>query len=177
MAKKQHLPISGRTSDGQAVTISESEVQFLTQIAGWGEFEKAGNDALKAKGLSLPSDYRLPAKHNSTSIWRIAPDRALIRSNAALDIDATPELVVLDLSHARICIHIEGQGAAGLLSRVVALDFSEAGFPSGSFAQTALHHIGVLIERQERDEFSVLIPTTWATSLISLLSDHLHRAA
>lgn len=55
--------------------------------------------------------------------------------------------------------------------------FSEAAFPIGMFAQTALRHVGVLIDRHERNQFAVLIPTTWATSFTGLLVDHLAKAA
>jgi len=177
MAKKHHLPILGATSDGQAVTISEAELGYLTQLAGWENFEKAGDDALRAQGLSLPTDFRLPVRRGLTTVWRIAPDRVLVRSDTSLSFDSSPDLAVLDLSEARICLTLEGPGVAGLLSRVIALDFSEVAFPIGTFAQTALHHVGVLVERGERDIFTVMMPTTWATSLTSLLADHLAKAA
>lgn len=177
MAKKHHLPIVGATSDGQAVAISEAEVGYLTQLAGWDNFERAGGDALRAQGLSLPAGFRRPVRRGLTTVWRIAPDRVLVRSDTTLSFNSSPDLAVLDLSEARICATLEGPGVAGLLSRVIALDFSEGAFPIGTFAQTALHHVGVLVDRGERDTFTVLMPTTWATSLTSLLADHLAKAA
>lgn len=177
MAKKHHLPILGATSDDQAVTINEAEVGYLTQLAGWENFDKASDDALREKGLSVPTDFRSPVRRWLTTAWRIAPDRVLVRSDTALGFESSSELAVLDLSEARICLTLEGPGAAALLSRVIALDFSEAAFPVGTFAQTALHHVGVLVDRGGCDRFTVLIPTTWATSLTSLLVDHLAEAA
>eukprot|EP00300_Choanocystis_sp_HF-7_P034522 c47332_g1_i1.p1 GENE.c47332_g1_i1~~c47332_g1_i1.p1 ORF type:complete len:185 (+),score=22.22 c47332_g1_i1:23-556(+) len=177
MAEKHPLPLRGETSDGLEVTIGEVELGHLTQLAGWENFEKTGDVALRAQALSLPDDYRLPVQRGLSTVWRIAPDRVLVRSDTALPFESSIDLAVLDLSEARVCLTLKGQGAAGLLSRVIALDFSEAGFPTGTFAQTALHHVGVLVERNSGDQFTILIPTTWATSLASLLIDHLTRIA
>lgn len=177
MARKNHLPILGAVSDGQTVTITEAELGYLTQLAGWQNFEKATDNALRARGLSMPTDFRLPVRRGLTTVWRTAPDRVLVRSDTTLGFETSSDLAVLDLSEARICLTLVGPGAAGLLSRVIALDFSEAGFPVGTFAQTALHHVGVLVDRSRHDSFAILVPTTWATSLTSLLADHLAKAA
>ncbi len=177
MAEKHLLPMRGATSDGAAVTISEAELGYLTQLAGWENFENAVDDALRAQAVSLPTDFRSPVRRGLTTAWRIAPDRVLVRSDTTLGFESSSDLAVLDLSEARVCITLEGPGAAGLLSRVIALDFSEVAFPVGTFAQTPLHHVGVLADRHGRDQFMVLIPTTWATSLTSLLASHLAKAA
>jgi heterotetrameric sarcosine oxidase gamma subunit len=170
---KHKLPLFGQTSDNASVKISEIELVTLTQIAGWSGFDKAVSSLLTERALSLPGEFRTPFRKGTTTIWRTAPDRVLVRSQAPLDLKSSDELAVLDLSDARVCISLSGAGAAGLLSRVAALDFAEAAFPINTFVQTGLHHVGVLIDRVERDVFHVLIPTTWAVSLTGLLADHL----
>lgn len=177
MVRKHNLPITGVNSDGASVTVGEVGLGHLTQLAGWGTFTDAAGKALQAHSLSLPSDYRTPARNGATTVWRIAPDRVLVRSSTPLGVQGTDELVTLDLSDARTCMTVAGDGAAGLLSRVIALDFSEKAFPAGTFVQTSLHHVGVLIERQDRDRFLVLLPTTWARSLTDLVVAHLSIAA
>lgn len=173
MARKHTLPLTGVNSDGASVTVSETELGHLVQLAGWGAFVEMACKALRDHSLSLPQDYRTPARSAAATAWRIAPDRVLLRSVADLAIQGTDDLVTLELSDARICLSIAGDGAAGLLSRVIALDFSEQAFPAGTFVQTSLHHVGVLIERQDRDHFMVMLPTTWARSLTDLLVTHL----
>lgn len=173
MAKGHSLPISGTTSDGLAVIIKEVQLGCLTQLAGWGDFERKVGDALRAQELSLPDDFRSSFRRGSTIIWRIAPDRAWVRSEAPVAVRDATDLAVLDVSDSRRCLVLEGPGAIGLLSRVAALDFSDAAFPVGQFAQTAIHHVSVLIDRQGIDQFTVLIPTTLARSLTSFLADHL----
>lgn len=171
------MPADGVTSDGAAVVINETDLGFLTQVAGWARFSEAVDGALRTQSLSLPSDFHAPVRRGTVTVWRIAPDRVLIRSDVKLSLESSDDIAVLDLSEARVCLTLEGAGAAGLLSRVIALDFSETAFPVGTFAQTALHHVGVLVDRHGRDQFILLIPTTWATSLIGLLTEHLAKAA
>jgi methylglutamate dehydrogenase subunit D len=174
---KHHLPVRGTTSDGANVTVSEVDLGFLTQIAGWQRFEEAAERTLRAIGLSLPSNYRTPVRANGSTVWRIAPDKALIRSEAPISLEDSEDIVVLDLSQARVRLTVEGTGAASLLSRLIALDFSEVAFPADTFVQTSLHHVGILVERRAREAFTVYIPTTWAVSLMGLVEDHLVRAA
>lgn len=173
MAKRHTLPMRGKTTDGLAVTISEVELGYLTQLAGWDAFDKLADGVLRKQDLSLADDYRSSFRRGLTTIWRIASDRVLVRSDTAMDLEPVEQLVVLDLSHSRICVRLNGPGAASLLSRVVALDLSEVGFPVGTFAQTAIHHVSVLIDRYRDDEFNVLIPTTFGQSLSGFLVDHL----
>lgn len=174
---EHHLPVRGATSDGNAVAIDEVELGFLTQLAGWDRFGAAADAALRSRSLSLPGDYRTPVRRGKTTAWRIACDRVLVRSETALDFPDSDDIVTLDLSQARVCLTLGGPGAADLLSRVMPIDFSEAAFPAGTFAQASLHHVGVLVDRHGCDEFDLLIPTTWATSLTSLMANHLSAVA
>lgn len=173
MAKRHRLPVCGKTSDGQAVTIKELEFGYLTQIAGWGDFNSKADDALQSEGLTLPGDFCSSVRRGPSTVWRIAPDRALVQSDTAPGFESAIDLSVLDLSDARVCLMLDGPGASGLLSRVTALDFADEAFPVGHFAQTAIHHVSVLIDRHGRAQFTVFIPTTFALSLTTFLADHL----
>ena len=173
MGRTHPLPVKGMTSDGKAVAISEGEPGILTQLAGWDRFDEAANAALRPFSLSLPSGFRKPVRVRKKTVWRIAPDKALVMSAKTLGLENSSELAILDLSDARIRLILEGPGTADLLSRVMALDFSETAFPIGTFAQGSLHHVGVLVDRRNEDIFDLLIPTTWAISLTSLIADHL----
>jgi heterotetrameric sarcosine oxidase gamma subunit len=168
------LPIRGSTSEGQEVTLREISLGHLTQLAGWDDFMALATEQLGNLGLGLSEDYRLAWRQNDAVAWRIAPDKILIRSDRPLTISSTPDLVALNLSQAKIRLHLEGPGAFGLLSRLAAIDFSETSFPVGTFAQTGVHHISVLIDRVGQHEFEVLVPTTWGSSLIEIMNVHLH---
>jgi heterotetrameric sarcosine oxidase gamma subunit len=170
----RHLPFRGATSDGEDVSVREAPLGHLAQLAGWENFASSGGTLLRTLGLGLSEDYSKPWRGKDAVVWRIAPDRVLIRSEHPLAITSTPDLVGLDLSQARVRLRLEGPGTAGLLARLAALDFSETSFPVGSFAQTDMHHVGVLIDRFGPHEFEILIPTTWAPSLVGLVGAHLH---
>jgi heterotetrameric sarcosine oxidase gamma subunit len=170
----RHLPFRGATSDGEDVSVREVPLGYLAQLAGWENFASSGDVLLRTLGLGLSEDYRKPWRGKDAVVWRIAPDRVLIRSDHPLAITSTPDLAALDLSQARVRLRLEGPGTAGLLARLVALDFSERSFPVGGFAQTGMHHVGVLIDRLGQHEFEILIPTTWAPSLVGFVGAHLH---
>jgi heterotetrameric sarcosine oxidase gamma subunit len=170
----RHLPIQGATSDVEDVSVREAPLGHLAQLAGWENFASSAGALLRTLGFGLCADYRSPWRGKDAVVWRIAPDRVLIRSDHPLALASTSDLVALDLSQARVRLRLEGPGTAGLLARLAALDFSEASFPVTSFAQTGMHHIGVLIDRLGQDEFELFIPTTWAPSLIGFIGAHLH---
>lgn len=174
---KHLLPLRGATSSGKTVNIREVELGSLTQIAGWEDFASAAGKKLASVALTLPDSYRLPARLSGTTVWRIAPDRALVRSDVPLISFDSPDIVTLDLSDARVRLELAGAGAVDLFSRVIAVDFSATAFPVGTFAQTSLHHVGVLVDRVGDEKFELLIPTTWATSIVGILADHLHAPA
>jgi methylglutamate dehydrogenase subunit D len=168
------LLLKGKVSDGTSVVLSELPLGNLVQLAGWGDFEAAANNALATHGLTLPSDFRRPVRQDGATVWLIAPDRALVRSDKKFALTSDENLVTLDLSHARVHLALAGSGAAGLLARTVALDFSDHAFGIGGFVQTSMHRVSVLIDRPNADVFGIFIPTTWATSLIDLLARHIH---
>jgi heterotetrameric sarcosine oxidase gamma subunit len=170
----RRLPFRGSTSEGQEVNLREVPVGYLTQLAGWNNFVPFSAELLRGSSLALAADYRIPWRGNDSVVWRIAPDRVLIRSNTPFVFASTTELVTLDLSQARVRLHLEGPGTPGLLSRLAAIDFSETSFPVGSFVQAGIHHVGVLIDRPGQLEFELFIPTTWAGSLVELIAAHLH---
>ncbi|AUG55707.1 sarcosine oxidase subunit gamma [Thalassospira marina] len=177
MVKHNKLPVNGTISTGEAVTISEVATGHITQFAGWDGFEPAVNAALQSFGLSLPADYCTAVRHENSVLWRIAPNRVLLQSVMPVDHASGDDIVVLDLSDARRCVRLEGVGAAGLLARVMAIDFSASAFPVGTFVQAGMHHVGVLVDRKGDQTFDLLIPTTWTVSLCDLLISHFGHAA
>lgn len=171
------LPLRGAISDGRTVQMDEIPSNFVTQLAGWDKFLSAANDVLGNRDLSVPADYRVPVSSGNARVFRIAPNKVLVRSVAAFDVENTDDLVALDLSDARRCLELKGPGAADLLGRVMAIDFSIGAFPVGSFVQAGLDHIGVLVERLENDLFVLQIPTSWTSSVISMLGLHVSKVA
>jgi heterotetrameric sarcosine oxidase gamma subunit len=71
---------------------------------------------------------------------------------------------VLDLSHARTVIRVEGADAADLMARLLPIDMRPVSFPEGSVATAGLHHVGVTVLAREGG-FDLLVPQTFARSL------------
>ena len=161
-----------KSEDGPALKISETAVGGLVQLAGWGEeFAKHVEPALKELGLAGIGDFKTAQSDGDTVCFRIAPDRLLLRNpdksvldNAFGDLD---DAVVarLDLSHARAIMRIEGERAEDLFARLSTIDPRSRHFPAGRFAQTGIHHTGVLIHRLTTTHFEIYIPSSFAVSL------------
>lgn len=128
-------------------------------------------------GPSLGDDFRTTRRRAAATLWRIAPDGVLIAGESPLDgwsqAETGPDLVRLDLSEARIRLRLDGPDTAGMLARVVSVNTSLAAFAPGSFVQTGLHQVGVLIDRLSEDRFDVLVPQSWARSVGGVLQLHL----
>lgn len=163
--------------DGTPLTLLEHAPDKLAQIAGWEDFAEAAAPALSALGFDGLGDYRSVRASGSAECMRIAPDKlllsvtdALVLSSALAELDSS-RVTTLDLSHARWLVRINGPVAEDLLARLAPLDFSLSNFQVGTFAQTGIHHVGVLIRRISIVIFEILIPVTWAATIWELISD------
>jgi heterotetrameric sarcosine oxidase gamma subunit len=84
---------------------------------------------------------------------------------------SSSDAAVTDISHGRTILHLEGDAAAELLSRCVALDLDTAAFPPGRVAQTAIHHVDVLIHRLTESRFEIWALRSFAESLAEWILD------
>jgi len=91
---------------------------------------------------------------------------ALLRQHVGADIGA-----VLDLSHARVRVSVQGEKAVDTLSKLYALDFRPAAFAKDSFALTGHHHIPCLLHRLDAQHFHAYFFSTYARGQVGLLED------
>ncbi len=165
-----HYGVSGRN----AITVREEENRPLVQVAGWAGFEKAVLPVLAPLGLQSAGDYRHVQRQGDISCYRIAPDRLLLRGiglTAVMQASEEAGIMALDLGHARTVVRLDGEATADLLARLTSVDVRDVSFPVGAFAQCGIHHVGVLLERLDRQSFRLMIPYTWSASLVSYLMD------
>ena len=160
-----------------ALQLSERAPGSLIQIAGWQDFATVTAPALGALGFDGHGNFRTVQTAGPVSCYRIAPDKLLLRHS---DGGSFKELLenlnpasspTLDLSHARWLIEIEGSEVEALLARLASLDFSLQEFREGTFAQTGIHHVGVLLHRVSADKFLIFVPVTWAESIWNLICE------
>ena len=116
---------------------------------------------------------------SETRAFRIAPERVIVRTthpgawDTAVGLADGASVTLLDLSHARTVIRLEGSTAPDLLARVVSIDLHDAEFQENAFALTEIQSVPVMLHRL-RDaragrRFDLYVPYTWAASTWDLL--------
>lgn len=157
----------------KGVTLSEHPVENLVQVVGWGDFKTAVIPGLKQLGFKDIGGFRVGQSTDGITLFRTAPDRVLVMgypiSSLSDSLTDNSSLAVLDLSHSRTRIVIEGAGAEQVMARLAPIDFRQAAMPVNDFVQTGIHHIGVLVHRTAKMRFEILVPVTWARSVWELI--------
>ena len=151
------------------VTLSEVHELKLQQVAAWADSltTVASKIAAVAVCESAPKPGQSAAGAQATLI-RIEPLKWWVLGDVELPEVSPEEGAVLDLSHSRTCIRIEGANAAELLNRHLPLDLREASFAEGAVASTAFHHVGVTLVRRGGG-YDLFLPRGFAASLWELL--------
>lgn len=101
--------------------------------------------------------------------WVVAPGTTVIsRLLAAVPVSAG---TVTALSHSRVRLRVEGPAARVVLACGISVDLHPRSFAVGAFAQTALHHTGVLLERSAPQRYELYVLRTFALSVWEWLLD------
>lgn len=154
----------GATFPGASVTMEQSELPGLWQIAGWSGFEAAVQPILAELGFTDAGDPREVRQAGAARPWRVAPDRIWL-SGPDLRIAEAPGLAVLDLSHSRVSLRLAGPGSRRIIGQLIPVDMRQKSIGARQFLQTGIHGVHVLIERTDEGVFNVVIPRTWAESV------------
>ncbi len=158
----------GAMQDLPGLILREQHPGTLFQIAGWDTFEHDIKPLLEQYSFSDIGNYRQVQNKGNNWCFRIAPDRVMIRDTSgagrAPEVD-DQTLAVIDQSHARTIIQMQGTEVEAVLSRLAPIDFSVAAFPPANFVQCGIDHVNVLIQRVSEDCFELFIPYTWASSV------------
>lgn len=150
------------------ITLSDVPDLMLHQVAVWP-------DTLSAVGLKTAKTvgaFKAPEPCSSVlgktgTVLRVEPLKFWILGAQAPDLEPE-EGATLDLSHSRTHVRVSGQQAATLLNRHLPLDLRETGFPIGSVASTAFHHVGITLWRSESG-YELFLPRGFALSLWEML--------
>ncbi|MEM9356560.1 MAG: hypothetical protein AAGB04_10125 [Pseudomonadota bacterium] len=170
---KSPLLVRGSTeADASPLKIRHESIGSLVQVAGWGTaFAEAVAPLLRELGLDNVGDFKQAQKSENTVSFRVAPQRLLLwtkdsqvapASLSELDPASAP---VLDLSHSRVCVTIEGSLARDYLARLCTIDLRLQSLPIGAFAQTTIHHTAALIFHSQTNHYVLLLPSSYAQSL------------
>jgi methylglutamate dehydrogenase subunit D len=165
------------TAENARVSLGEVRPGSILQIAAWPETLTTVQGVMAVfLGAQVPKSGRGLAGADAT-IATVAPGRYLVTGNAT---DLVPRFeaalpasdgAITDLSHGQAILRLEGEAAADVLARCVALDLDPAAFPAGRVARTAIHHVDVLIHRLTATSFDLWVFRSFAESLAEWILD------
>ncbi len=179
-----HIPADRPTRAGQVgVHISVSTVHSVIQLATWPTGTEAWQAALtSALGEGVPLRVGDTQRMPTGLVMRLGPEELMIVSDeavpashesvAALRVSVRSDVgSVLDLSHARCRIHIEGEHAIDTLAKLFALDFRDGAFPINNVQLTSHHHVPSALHRTGETAFDAYVFTTYAREQLETLMD------
>lgn len=169
-----HLPAQPATA---AAALSEVRTSSILQLQAWPDtLETVREVVAEITGIEAPELGTAVASGGAT-IAAVAPGRFLLAA-AADDLAekfeaALPanDAAVTDISHGRVILRLEGRAAANVLATSVALDLDPSAFPPGRVAQTMIHHVDVVLHRQNETRFDLWVLRSFAESLAEWLVD------
>ncbi|MEM8793614.1 MAG: hypothetical protein AAGE80_18490 [Pseudomonadota bacterium] len=132
---------------GPGLTLSERRVGSIWQLAAWPDrLGDVAATAAASAGLST-APGPLQADGSSMRLLRTEPLKLLLVSDEE---SAAPDLggsgTIIDLSHARTVIRVEGALRADFMARLMPLDLRPKAFPEGRIATSAIHHVAVTVD-------------------------------
>ena len=180
-----HIPANRPTSTGQTgVHLKVSTIQSVIQLSTW----PTGVDAWLA-ALTSALEVPVPQKTGDTQAtslglaMRTGPEELMIVTDDAAQPPAHETVTrlrgfidadigsVLDLSHARCRVHIEGERCVDTLSKLFALDFREDAFPVGRVLLSSHHHVPCALHRRGSTGFDAYVFTTYAREMLETMAD------
>ncbi len=153
----------GASPDAPGVRLSRLSPLAIVQVAAFA----GGGDAVRQAAETVaglapdPTPNRATTQDDRSWLW-IAPERWLLIAPAdampAIDLAAaisTDQGSVVDLSHARVALRLEGFDARAVLSKGCSLDVHPGVFGPGACAQSTLFHVSTLIHCRGADRFDL----------------------
>ena len=145
----------GALSDTPGLGIREVTGRDLVQFAGWPDsFEAVASKLSGMLDVPVPEQYGVASTAGSRRLFLLAPERLWIVAldgeglGARLSAEFTAEQgVVTELGHSRTVLRLSGPAARRVLAKGLPVDLDDSALPPGAFAQSAIHHISLLLHR------------------------------
>ena len=154
---------------GGPLTIGELRGWQLWQVTAQPGAEAAMMASLAAQAGPLPERVGLATQSQGRTLMLVGPAQYLLSGGPVTVPDA--EGAVVELTHARTRLYVEGLDAPEVLGRGAPLDFHDSAFPVGAFAQTGIHHTPVLIHRVAAQRYEIDALRTFALTVWHWLED------
>lgn len=169
-----HLPPAAA---GKVFALSEARYGSILQVQAWPDTLKTVQAVLISELLDEETPQPGSAIIRSeTVVATIAPGRFMLAGpeNLVTRLESAlpaSDAAVTDVSHGRIVLKIEGEAAERVLQGCAMIDLDKRTFPPGRVAQTAIHHIDVLVHRIDENHFKLWVLRSFAESLAEWILD------
>jgi len=121
---------------------------------------------LEERLSAFAQDARHAVRYASPGQWFVVGDKSLSDEEIkALAADLAADGSVVDQSHGRIRILIEGAAVEAVLAKGTAVDLALSAFPVGHSAATLIGHIGAHITRLRPTSFEIMVLRGFGESL------------
>ncbi len=149
-------------------------------VAAYAGSPDTAPDIARIAGVAAPGAPGLASISGPVSMWPIAPNTWQIATapgaGTALALALKSELgslaAVTDLSFGRIvAIALRGDDSHVVLEKGIGIDFSDEAFAAGRVVATGLHAVHVLIVKTAPGSFHILVPRSFALSILEWLVD------
>jgi methylglutamate dehydrogenase subunit D len=157
--------------------LAERRPGSLAMVTAWPETVSKVEAALsELLGVKAPAAGNA-ALSEATTVAAIGAGRFFIATEAtdlAQRLESallSADAAITDLAHGRTILRLEGEAAAEILSRCVAIDLDLGVFPVGRAAQTMIHHVDVLIVRRAEQSFDLWVLRSFAEALAEWVLD------
>jgi len=166
-------PLSGVLAPGRHGAESESPLRLdapardVVQVLA-----RRGRAGRIAAAMGLPGPGSSSTTPLGTALWLQpgvwaivgprGPEGALAGNLAAALGEAA---AIVDQSHGRTVIGIEGQTARRMLAKGIRIDLHPSAFPVGAVAVTDCTHLGVALLRAAEDRYELIVFATFAREL------------
>jgi sarcosine oxidase subunit gamma len=128
-------------------------------------------------GLRPPTAPNTVASTEDEAIFWLGPDEWLYAGRQMVTVTdfraalAETHAAVVDVSASRKTIVVTGERSATVMAKAATLDFTLAGFPVGSCAQTNIARTQGLIHRRGAQEFVIYVRPSFERYLRAWLAD------
>ena len=145
----------GAGNGSTSVSICERRGRNLVQVSGWRRsFESVCDRLAERLDCRVPTRVGRVTSSGDRSIFRVRPERLWIDGSSSdkvlRQLSAEPlgeDAVITQLGHGRTVLRITGPNSDLLLNRGLPVDLDPEAFPANAFAQSAIHHMHVLVHR------------------------------
>lgn len=169
--------------DARPVLVAEMYGRHLIQATTWAQTAPVMGKALKkVTGCSLPRSVGETSSTEGLTVMRVGPRRFWIAWERRFELDLsgfTPAIAaVVELTDSRTILRIEGRHTRDVLARGLPIDTHRQAFAAGTFVQSVIAHIPVLVHQPPsiNDEaFEIYVPSGYARSFLEWLKGAAHE--